>query len=180
MQTYKYIVQSSKTKTLSPPKKFQDDISEQSMWVDRYTISTLYRNRSHLGVIVGVQTFCSTLWANRRSCGRSFSRAWSFEPKCRFTNRADRVQSPLCFTGELRHCPWARRLNKQKHNPDKDRSSVIIWLCVRALLTMCCCFVFTCPLLVMHSKTGSTDAAYALQNLALLTPELAIPPVLEK
>ncbi|KAM7381432.1 hypothetical protein PAMA_012322 [Pampus argenteus] len=32
----------------------------------------------------------------------------------------------------------------------------------------------------MFSKTGSTDAAYALQNLALLTPELAIPPVLEK
>uniref|UniRef100_A0A3P8U0G7 Proteasome activator complex subunit 4B n=1 Tax=Amphiprion percula TaxID=161767 RepID=A0A3P8U0G7_AMPPE len=35
-------------------------------------------------------------------------------------------------------------------------------------------------LLAMFSKTGSTDAAYALQNLALLTPELAIPPVLEK
>uniref|UniRef100_A0A3B4UZE2 Proteasome activator Blm10 middle HEAT repeats region domain-containing protein n=1 Tax=Seriola dumerili TaxID=41447 RepID=A0A3B4UZE2_SERDU len=33
-------------------------------------------------------------------------------------------------------------------------------------------------LLAMFSKTGSTDAAYALQNLALLTPELAIPPVL--
>ncbi|KAK7918864.1 hypothetical protein WMY93_010148 [Mugilogobius chulae] len=32
----------------------------------------------------------------------------------------------------------------------------------------------------MFSKTGSTDAAYALQNLALLTPELIIPPVLEK
>ncbi|KAA8581409.1 hypothetical protein FQN60_002990 [Etheostoma spectabile] len=32
----------------------------------------------------------------------------------------------------------------------------------------------------MFSKTGSTDAAFALQNLALLTPELAIPPVLEK
>lgn len=31
-----------------------------------------------------------------------------------------------------------------------------------------------------RSKTGCTDAAYALQNLALLTPELAIPPVLEK
>lgn len=30
------------------------------------------------------------------------------------------------------------------------------------------------------SKTGCTDAAYALQNLALLTPQLAIPPVLEK
>uniref|UniRef100_A0A673BIM3 Proteasome activator subunit 4b n=1 Tax=Sphaeramia orbicularis TaxID=375764 RepID=A0A673BIM3_9TELE len=35
-------------------------------------------------------------------------------------------------------------------------------------------------LLAMFSKTGSTDAAYALQNLALLTPELTIPPVLEK
>ncbi|KAG7506391.1 proteasome activator complex subunit 4B-like [Solea senegalensis] len=35
-------------------------------------------------------------------------------------------------------------------------------------------------LLAMFSKTGSNDAAYALQNLALLTPELAIPPVLEK
>ncbi|XP_019938778.2 proteasome activator complex subunit 4B-like [Paralichthys olivaceus] len=35
-------------------------------------------------------------------------------------------------------------------------------------------------LLAMFSKTGSTDAAFALQNLALLTPELAIPPVLEK
>uniref|UniRef100_A0A3Q3GH33 Proteasome activator Blm10 mid region domain-containing protein n=1 Tax=Labrus bergylta TaxID=56723 RepID=A0A3Q3GH33_9LABR len=35
-------------------------------------------------------------------------------------------------------------------------------------------------LLAMFSKTGSTDAAYALQNLALLTPELVIPPVLEK
>uniref|UniRef100_A0A672JH14 Proteasome activator subunit 4b n=1 Tax=Salarias fasciatus TaxID=181472 RepID=A0A672JH14_SALFA len=35
-------------------------------------------------------------------------------------------------------------------------------------------------LLAMFSKTGCTDAAYALQNLALLTPELAIPPVLEK
>uniref|UniRef100_A0A8C6U8T4 Proteasome activator subunit 4b n=1 Tax=Neogobius melanostomus TaxID=47308 RepID=A0A8C6U8T4_9GOBI len=35
-------------------------------------------------------------------------------------------------------------------------------------------------LLAMYSKTGSTDAAYALQNLALLTPELIIPPVLEK
>ncbi|KAM9831639.1 proteasome activator complex subunit 4B-like [Neosynchiropus ocellatus] len=35
-------------------------------------------------------------------------------------------------------------------------------------------------LLAMFSKNGSTDAAYALQNLALLTPELAIPPVLEK
>ncbi|KAF7667140.1 hypothetical protein LDENG_00077040 [Lucifuga dentata] len=35
-------------------------------------------------------------------------------------------------------------------------------------------------LLAMFSKTGSTDAAYALQNLALLTPQLAIPPVLEK
>ncbi|CAL1599788.1 unnamed protein product [Knipowitschia caucasica] len=35
-------------------------------------------------------------------------------------------------------------------------------------------------LLAMFSKTGSTDAAYALQNLALLTPELIIPPVLEK
>ncbi|XP_071319028.1 proteasome activator complex subunit 4B [Trachinotus anak] len=35
-------------------------------------------------------------------------------------------------------------------------------------------------LLAMFSKIGSTDAAYALQNLALLTPELAIPPVLEK
>nr|XP_054604918.1 proteasome activator complex subunit 4B-like [Nothobranchius furzeri] len=31
-----------------------------------------------------------------------------------------------------------------------------------------------------QGKTGSTDAAYALQNLALLTPELVIPPVLEK
>ncbi|XP_033974849.1 proteasome activator complex subunit 4B-like [Trematomus bernacchii] len=35
-------------------------------------------------------------------------------------------------------------------------------------------------LLAMFSKTGSADAAFALQNLALLTPELAIPPVLEK
>ncbi|XP_077359602.1 proteasome activator complex subunit 4B-like [Festucalex cinctus] len=35
-------------------------------------------------------------------------------------------------------------------------------------------------LLSMFSKTGSTDAAFALQNLALLTPQLAIPPVLEK
>lgn len=35
-------------------------------------------------------------------------------------------------------------------------------------------------LLSMFSKTGCTDAAYALQNLALLTPQLAIPPVLEK
>ncbi|XP_056286378.1 proteasome activator complex subunit 4B-like [Pseudoliparis swirei] len=35
-------------------------------------------------------------------------------------------------------------------------------------------------LLAMFSKTGSTEAAYALQNLALLTPELVIPPVLEK
>lgn len=32
----------------------------------------------------------------------------------------------------------------------------------------------------VRSKTGCTDAAYALQNLALLTPQLAIPPVLEK
>uniref|UniRef100_A0A8D3ED43 Proteasome activator complex subunit 4 n=1 Tax=Scophthalmus maximus TaxID=52904 RepID=A0A8D3ED43_SCOMX len=35
-------------------------------------------------------------------------------------------------------------------------------------------------LLAMFSKTGSTDAAFALQNLALLTPELVIPPVLER
>ncbi|XP_054614170.1 proteasome activator complex subunit 4B [Dunckerocampus dactyliophorus] len=35
-------------------------------------------------------------------------------------------------------------------------------------------------LLAMFSKSGCTDAAYALQNLALLTPQLAIPPVLEK
>uniref|UniRef100_A0A3Q2Y903 Proteasome activator Blm10 middle HEAT repeats region domain-containing protein n=1 Tax=Hippocampus comes TaxID=109280 RepID=A0A3Q2Y903_HIPCM len=35
-------------------------------------------------------------------------------------------------------------------------------------------------LLAMFSKTGSTDAAFALQNLALLAPQLAIPPVLEK
>uniref|UniRef100_A0A8C7ZN05 Proteasome activator complex subunit 4 n=1 Tax=Oryzias sinensis TaxID=183150 RepID=A0A8C7ZN05_9TELE len=35
-------------------------------------------------------------------------------------------------------------------------------------------------LLAMFSKTGSTDAAYAFQNLALLTPQLVIPPVLEK
>ncbi|XP_034049345.1 proteasome activator complex subunit 4B-like [Thalassophryne amazonica] len=35
-------------------------------------------------------------------------------------------------------------------------------------------------LLAMFSKTGSTNAAYALQNLALLAPELAIAPVLEK
>ncbi|XP_061666558.1 proteasome activator complex subunit 4B isoform X2 [Syngnathoides biaculeatus] len=35
-------------------------------------------------------------------------------------------------------------------------------------------------LLAMFSKNGSTDAAFALQNLALLTPQLAIPPVLEK
>lgn len=35
-------------------------------------------------------------------------------------------------------------------------------------------------LLSMFSKTGSLDAAQALQNLALLRPELVIPPVLEK
>ncbi|KAI4905889.1 hypothetical protein NFI96_014094 [Prochilodus magdalenae] len=35
-------------------------------------------------------------------------------------------------------------------------------------------------LLAMFSKTGSLDAARALQNLALLRPELVIPPVLEK
>ncbi|KAM4624596.1 proteasome activator complex subunit 4B [Polymixia lowei] len=35
-------------------------------------------------------------------------------------------------------------------------------------------------LLAMFSKTGSMDAAFALQNLALLCPELTIPPVLEK
>uniref|UniRef100_A0A673KRM3 Proteasome activator complex subunit 4A n=1 Tax=Sinocyclocheilus rhinocerous TaxID=307959 RepID=A0A673KRM3_9TELE len=35
-------------------------------------------------------------------------------------------------------------------------------------------------LLAMFSKTGSLDAAQALQNLALLRPELVIPPVLEK
>ncbi|TRY93382.1 hypothetical protein DNTS_032873 [Danionella cerebrum] len=35
-------------------------------------------------------------------------------------------------------------------------------------------------LLAMFSKTGSVDAAQALQNLALLRPELVIPPVLEK
>uniref|UniRef100_A0AAR2INB5 Proteasome activator Blm10 mid region domain-containing protein n=1 Tax=Pygocentrus nattereri TaxID=42514 RepID=A0AAR2INB5_PYGNA len=35
-------------------------------------------------------------------------------------------------------------------------------------------------LLAMFSKTGSLDAAQALQNLALLQPELVIPPVLEK
>uniref|UniRef100_A0A671QLX7 Proteasome activator complex subunit 4A n=1 Tax=Sinocyclocheilus anshuiensis TaxID=1608454 RepID=A0A671QLX7_9TELE len=35
-------------------------------------------------------------------------------------------------------------------------------------------------LLVMFSKTGSLDAAQALQNLALLRPDLVIPPVLEK
>ncbi|XP_061562704.1 LOW QUALITY PROTEIN: proteasome activator complex subunit 4B-like [Phycodurus eques] len=35
-------------------------------------------------------------------------------------------------------------------------------------------------LLAMFSKNGSTDAAFALQNLALLTPQLTIPPVLEK
>lgn len=152
-------------------------------------ISTLCRNRSHLGVIVGVvgvNILLDTLSQSEvllpKFGGRSFSRSWSFEPKCRFTSRADRVRSPLRFTSELRHCPGARGLNKQKHNPDKDGSSVIIWLCVCARCSQCvvCCFVFTCPLLVMHSKTGSTDAAYALQNLALLTPELAIPPVLEK
>uniref|UniRef100_A0A8C1B7R2 Proteasome activator subunit 4 n=1 Tax=Cyprinus carpio carpio TaxID=630221 RepID=A0A8C1B7R2_CYPCA len=35
-------------------------------------------------------------------------------------------------------------------------------------------------LLAMFSKTGSLDAAQALQNLALLRPELVIPPLLEK
>uniref|UniRef100_A0A8C6V0Y2 Proteasome activator subunit 4a n=1 Tax=Neogobius melanostomus TaxID=47308 RepID=A0A8C6V0Y2_9GOBI len=35
-------------------------------------------------------------------------------------------------------------------------------------------------LLAMFSKTGSLDAAKALQNLALMRPELVIPPVLEK
>ncbi|XP_030627610.1 proteasome activator complex subunit 4A [Chanos chanos] len=35
-------------------------------------------------------------------------------------------------------------------------------------------------LLAMFSKTGSLDAAQALQNLALLRPDLVIPPVLEK
>lgn len=32
----------------------------------------------------------------------------------------------------------------------------------------------------MFSKTGSSDSAVALQNLASLRPELAIPPLLEK
>uniref|UniRef100_A0A8C0IT45 Proteasome activator subunit 4 n=1 Tax=Chelonoidis abingdonii TaxID=106734 RepID=A0A8C0IT45_CHEAB len=35
-------------------------------------------------------------------------------------------------------------------------------------------------LLAMFSKTGSLEAAQALQNLALMRPELVIPPVLEK
>ncbi|XP_046884684.1 proteasome activator complex subunit 4A isoform X1 [Hypomesus transpacificus] len=35
-------------------------------------------------------------------------------------------------------------------------------------------------LLAMFSRTGSLDAAQALQNLALMRPELVIPPVLEK
>uniref|UniRef100_A0AAR2IXF8 Proteasome activator Blm10 mid region domain-containing protein n=1 Tax=Pygocentrus nattereri TaxID=42514 RepID=A0AAR2IXF8_PYGNA len=35
-------------------------------------------------------------------------------------------------------------------------------------------------LLAVFSKTGSMDAAQALQNLALMRPELVIPPVLEK
>ncbi|CAL8307041.1 unnamed protein product [Boreogadus saida] len=35
-------------------------------------------------------------------------------------------------------------------------------------------------LLAMFSKTGSMDAAFALQHLALLSPQLTIPPVLEK
>ncbi|MGH0134628.1 UNVERIFIED_CONTAM: hypothetical protein FKN15_023543 [Acipenser sinensis] len=35
-------------------------------------------------------------------------------------------------------------------------------------------------LLAMFSKTGSLDAAQALQNLALMRPELVIPPLLEK
>lgn len=35
-------------------------------------------------------------------------------------------------------------------------------------------------LLAMFSKMGSLHAAQALQNLALLRPELVIPPVLEK
>uniref|UniRef100_A0A673LWV1 Proteasome activator complex subunit 4A-like n=1 Tax=Sinocyclocheilus rhinocerous TaxID=307959 RepID=A0A673LWV1_9TELE len=35
-------------------------------------------------------------------------------------------------------------------------------------------------LLAMFSKTGSLDAAQALQNLALLRPDLVIPPLLEK
>ncbi|XP_054654643.1 proteasome activator complex subunit 4A [Dunckerocampus dactyliophorus] len=35
-------------------------------------------------------------------------------------------------------------------------------------------------LLAMFSKTGSLDAAQALQNLALMRPELVIPPVLER
>lgn len=35
-------------------------------------------------------------------------------------------------------------------------------------------------LMAIFSKTGSMDAAQALQNLALMRPELVIPPVLEK
>lgn len=35
-------------------------------------------------------------------------------------------------------------------------------------------------LMAMFSKTGSMDAAQALQNLALMRPEQVIPPVLEK
>lgn len=35
-------------------------------------------------------------------------------------------------------------------------------------------------LLAMFSKTGSLEAAQALQNLALLRPELVIPPLLDK
>ena len=35
-------------------------------------------------------------------------------------------------------------------------------------------------LLAMFSKTGSLEAAQALQNLALMRPELVIPPVLER
>lgn len=34
--------------------------------------------------------------------------------------------------------------------------------------------------LAMFSKIGSLEAAQALQNLALMRPELVIPPVLEK
>lgn len=69
-------------------------------------------------------------------------------------------------------CQW-RGLSRRRRNPLKDGSSLINGLCL-------CCLVFTCPPPVIRSKTGCTDAAYALQNLALLTPELAIPPVLEK
>lgn len=37
-----------------------------------------------------------------------------------------------------------------------------------------------CVMLSMFSKTGCYDAAVALKNLAILRPELIIPPILER